>query len=82
MLAIGECRHQQDTHSLNDATWTVQKVYDGDTVTVVDKNGHAEKIRLADIDAPEYRQPYGQIARDALAKKVRSGTIPSKITRS
>jgi endonuclease YncB( thermonuclease family) len=78
MLAIGECRHQQDTHSLNDATWTVQKVHDGDTVTVVDKNGHAEKIRLADIDAPEYRQPYGQIARDALAQKLDQGLFQVK----
>ena len=70
MLAIGECRRQQDTRSLNNGTWTIRKVHDGDTVTVVDENGQAEKIRLADIDAPEYRQPYGRIARDALARKL------------
>ncbi len=70
MLAIGECRRQQDTRSLDDATWTIRKVHDGDTVTVADEKGHVEKIRLADIDAPEYQQPYGQIARNRLSQKL------------
>ena len=81
MLAISECRRQQDTRSPNDDTWTIRKVHDGDTVTVVDENGHAEKIRLADIDAPEYRQPYGKIARDALARKLDQVPFQVKITR-
>ena len=58
ILTIGECRRQQDTHSLSKTIWTVRKVHDGDTVTVIDRNGHVEKVRLADIDAPEYQQPY------------------------
>ena len=71
IVTIGECRRQRDTSSLPKTTWTVQKVHDGDTVTVVDQSGHVEKIRLADIDAPEYRQPYGQTARQSLAQKLK-----------
>ena len=70
ILTIGECRRQQDTHSLSKTTWTVRNVHDGDTVTAVNQNGHVEKVRLADIDAPEYRQPYGQAAQQALAQKL------------
>ena len=50
----------------------VTKVYDGDTLTVINPLGLAEKIRLSKLDAPELKafkwgeQPYGQQARDAL----------------
>ena len=70
VLTIGECRRQHDTQSLSRIIWHVQKVHDGDTVTVVNQSGHVEKIRLAHIDAPEYRQPYGQAARQSLAQKL------------
>jgi len=69
-LTIGECRRLRDVHSLSKATWTVQKVHDGDTVTAVNQSGRVEKFRLANIDAPEYQQPYGQAARQALAQKL------------
>ena len=75
IVTIGECRRQRDTSSLPKTTWTVQKVHDGDTVTVVDQSGHVEKIRLADIDAPEYRQPHGQTARQSLAQKLKNELI-------
>lgn len=49
------------------------KVVDGDTVHVL-KNGKAEKIRLADIDCPEQKQPFGQVAKrfvlDLAAQKI------------
>ena len=70
IVTIGECRRQRDTSSLPKTTWIVQKVHDGDTATIVDQSGHVEKIRLANIDAPEYQQPYGQAARQALAQKL------------
>ena len=70
VLTIGECRRQHDTQSLSRIIWTVQKVHDGDTVTAVNQIGHVEKIRLTHIDAPEYRQPYGQAARQSLAQKL------------
>ena len=39
----------------------VVKVADGDTIQVL-VNGKAEKIRLAGIDCPEKKQPFGQAA--------------------
>lgn len=57
------------------ATWTIQKVHDGDTVTAIDPAGRTVKIRLLGIDAPEYRQPHGREARTALEQKVRGVPI-------
>ncbi len=45
-------------------------VHDGDTVTVLDASRHQVKVRLAEIDAPETNQPYGNRARQALADLV------------
>lgn len=55
--------------------WRVATVHDGDTVTCIDPGGAAHKIRLLGIDAPEYRQPYGDAARAALAAKVAGGGV-------
>lgn len=40
----------------------VVKISDGDTIQVM-HNGKAEKIRLAGIDCPESKQPFGQAAK-------------------
>ena len=51
----------------------VAKVYDGDTIKVINTLGVAEKIRITKIDAPELKafrwgeQPYAQQAKIALA---------------
>lgn len=45
-------------------------VTDGDTVTLLDTNHTPIKIRLAGIDAPESRMPYGQKAKAYLASLV------------
>lgn len=45
-------------------------VSDGDTVTLLDRDQIRHKIRLAGIDAPESRQPYGQWARRSLSEMV------------
>lgn len=45
---------------------TVTSVYDGDTVTLAT----GDKIRLAGIDAPEIKQPFGIQSRDALRAAV------------
>ena len=50
--------------------WRVQTVHDGDTVTCLDEQGRAVKIRLVGIDAPEHGQPYGDAARAALAATI------------
>ena len=44
---------------------TVVRVKDGDSL-VVDSNGREAEVRLADIDTPEFNQPWGEEARDAL----------------
>jgi len=44
---------------------SVSYVYDGDTVKLASSEGDI-KLRLADIDAPERNQEYGQKARRAL----------------
>lgn len=64
----------------------VTKVYDGDTITVDIDLGlgiwkMGEKIRLADIDAPEVRgeeREAGLISRDALREKILNKRIRIK----
>lgn len=54
----------------------VQKVSDGDTVTLITRDGTKLRVRLYGIDAPEVRhekkpaQPFGEEAKRALAGKV------------
>ncbi len=45
-------------------------VTDGDTVTVLDEQRQQHKIRLAGIDAPEKKQPFGQRSKEALSDSV------------
>lgn len=48
----------------------VLSVHDGDTITLLSFRGETVKIRLAQIDAPEIDQPYGQQSRQSLAGMV------------
>jgi endonuclease YncB( thermonuclease family) len=45
----------------------VVAVGDGDSLTFVDDAGNKRRVRLAQIDAPEYKQPYGAASRKSLA---------------
>lgn len=45
-------------------------VSDGDTITLLDANNTQFKIRLAGIDAPEKKQPFGQISKKSLSDLV------------
>jgi endonuclease YncB( thermonuclease family) len=45
-------------------------VSDGDTVTVLDSTKTQHKIRLAGIDAPEYKQAFGQVSKKHLSDLV------------
>lgn len=47
-------------------TGKVVGVADGDTLTILDATNAQHKIRLADIDAPESGQPYGNRAKQRL----------------
>lgn len=58
-------------------TWTAQVVgiIDGDTVKVL-RDGHDQvKIRIAEIDTPERRQPWGNRAKQAMAALVHGQRI-------
>jgi endonuclease YncB( thermonuclease family) len=48
-------------------TGRVVGVHDGDSLTVWAEGSDPVKVRLAGIDAPELKQPYGQQAKQALS---------------
>jgi micrococcal nuclease len=45
----------------------VVRIVDGDTLAVLDVSNTQTKIRLAGIDCPERKQPFGQRAKQALS---------------
>ena len=47
-------------------TGTVVGVTDGDTITLLEDNHTQVKVRLAQIDAPEKKQDFGQRSRQLL----------------
>jgi micrococcal nuclease len=48
----------------------VVRVIDGDTVVVLDAEKTQHRIRLAGIDAPERKQPFGQRSKQYLASQI------------
>ena len=48
-------------------TGLVVSVADGDTITVLDADKVQHKIRLAGIDAPEKKQPFGNRSKESLS---------------
>ena len=48
-------------------TGQVLGIHDGDTLTLLVSGNQQVKVRLAGIDAPELKQPYGQQAKQALS---------------
>jgi len=63
------------SRAANSHLWRVVGVQDGDTVTCLDETNQQQKIRLADIDAPEIGQDYGNVSREALAGMVFGRTV-------
>lgn len=58
------------TNTSNAFACKVVSVADGDTITCLSAGNQQNRIRLAQIDAPERGQPFGNVARKALADKV------------
>jgi endonuclease YncB( thermonuclease family) len=56
-------------------TGRVVRITDGDTVVVLDESRVQHKVRLAGIDAPEKKQPFGNIAKQNLAALVFGKTV-------
>lgn len=48
----------------------VVSIADGDTITVLDADRHQHKIRIAGIDCPEKKQPFGQRAKERMSDLV------------
>lgn len=59
----------------NSHMWRVVGVQDGDTLTCLDENNQQQKVRLAEIDAPELGQDFGKVSREALASMVFGKTV-------
>ncbi len=57
----------------------VVAISDGDTLTLLDANKRQLKIRLAEIDTPESKQPYGKRAKQALSKLVFAKTATVEV---
>lgn len=56
-------------------TGLVVGVADGDTITVLDDEKAQHKIRLAGIDAPEKKQPFGNRSKESLSDLVFDKTV-------
>ncbi len=59
-------------------TGKVVKITDGDTLYVLDANYQQHKIRLAEIDAPERKQTFGNASRKHLATLVAGKQVTVK----
>ncbi|OAM31286.1 nuclease [Eikenella longinqua] len=57
----------------------VVRVWDGDSLHLLDHAGQRHKIRLADIDAPELEQPQGRSCRNRLAEQVLHRRVQAEI---
>ena len=67
LLAFGFCL---PSAGASEFMGKVTSVADGGTITVVTSDEKQCKIRLQGIDSPEYKQPFGDKAKQALSDKV------------
>lgn len=61
-------------------TGRVVSVHDGDTLTLLTDDNQQVKVRLAEIDTPESRQPFGNKARQMLADLVFQKDVSVDVT--
>lgn len=60
----------QEPATATEVTGRVVGVHDGDTITVYRPDHPEMKIRMAEIDAPELGQPFGQASKQMLSRMV------------
>lgn len=53
----------------------VVKIQDGDTITIIDQSKKQYRIRFAQIDAPESKQPWGSRSKSYLTSRVAGETV-------
>lgn len=58
----------------------VVSIHDGDTLTLLTEQNKQVKVRLAEIDTPEFAQPFGTKSRQMLADMVFSKQISVDVT--
>lgn len=63
------------TANAETVTDRVVGVADGDTLTVLDVDKVPHKIRLAGIDAPEKKQPFGNRSKESLSELTYDKTV-------
>lgn len=66
--------------SAQSSTGRVVRIADGDTFTLLVGGRQQVRVRLAQIDAPESRQPFGRAARQMLAGMVFGRTVTIRRT--
>ena len=57
----------------------VVRVIDGDTVSVLDANNTQHRIRLSQIDAPETKQAFSRVAKEALSDLIANQEVRVKV---
>jgi endonuclease YncB( thermonuclease family) len=72
---IGQARGEARAQSAGAFQARVVGVTDGDSLTVLDEQNQQHRLRLAEIDAPERGQPWGNRSREALSALVFGKTI-------
>ena len=76
LLILSICNVQAQTM----LTGTVVGVKDGDTVEVLDAQNKTTILRLAEVDCPEKKQPYGKAAKQFTSNTVYRKTIHYFVT--
>lgn len=69
VLLVGLATAAASAHAQS-LTGVVVGVSDGDTITLLDQSKRQHKIRVAGIDAPERKQPFGQRSKEYLSALV------------
>jgi endonuclease YncB( thermonuclease family) len=62
-------------------TGRVVGIADGDTITVLESGNVQHKVRLSGIDAPEKKQPFGQVSKEHLSALIFEKTVSIETTK-